>query len=117
MLLLSLLIGCPGGTEVPLEDALAAGLRCEGMVSMAAAVFHPDGSLDLDGGTAGQGRGSWSLDGDRLTLLGSVHDPHADRHDVGLAPTPAETVFREVRLLDDEGELTLRYDGGRASCR
>ena len=116
MILLTLL-GCSRGTEVDLDPAALAGLRCEGLVPLAAAVFHADGSLDLDGGTAAQGHGTWSLQGDRLTLSGSVHDPHGDRYP---QPRPeqstTETVFEGARLVQEGDRLRLRYDGGDAAC-
>ena len=118
MLLLTLLLGCPRGTEVRLEDAAARGLRCEELVPLVTAVFHADGCLVLDGGTARQGSGTWSVDGDRLTLVGSVHDPHADRYpEPGPARVPTETVYEGVRLLDDGENLTLYFKGGDAACR
>jgi hypothetical protein len=118
MLHLALILACSSGTEVDLRGALVAGLRCDGLVPMASAVFHADGSLDLDGGTAAQGRGTWSLEGDRLTLVGSVHDPHADRYpQPAPAPIPTETVFEGSRLVRDGETSTLRYRGGEGSCR
>ncbi len=115
----------PAPEVLSADAALAAGpLRCEAMGPMNSDLhLHADGKVDLDAGTAGQGSGTWSMDGDDLVVMGDIHDPHGGRYvdeegdDTRPPPTPTEYRFEDARFELSEGAIVLVHDGEDTPCR